>query len=898
MEATDFSIIEENKENIPLSRGGKSFKILSEVFTEKKRTQHENSDKQQQLISEEIEDIKNTSLNDQKEYDIATNITNSSDNGLENKLAEYEKRISELDLKEEDDPLELYYEYCKLRLEINTKGEGDEGLIRTLESSVKKFLGYKQYRDDIRYLKLWLWYIKYIRENKETVYKYMFKKGIGQNLALFYEEMARFYCTELVKYDKADKIYCIGIERKAQPLQRLKTKYQNFIKYIGSKSEGGMQVDGNNDQRNGFGGSGSGSGSGSGNVNLERKVLGVKVMGSMGGIAKSVDSNVLGKREYFPMDGSGGGGGSSIGTSNRERNGGKLRVLMEESNEEGFLDEKVEESNENSVENGGDSWKEIGTDKSRRKENIAIATQWKGIKLETQKSNSDLASYKRKKFKVFQQDEEEENERESGRGKENERETTKIKSGDKMSVKVELFFTNEAEHSIGIENSGTYRSFEEYRSERSKYRYIKWKKVDDDDVTSHMIMAKKEIQQMFEQGSKKINREWKNQNGSGSNSGKSRSENNYQKEEIDEEKGNKQELEEDDEDEEEEEEEEMNPAIDNGDYEFTSGPVIPHEQLRDKRLGLTLAEKQRLMMTVGNTITGIRETNITDENVIKNDEPPRVEARFDVGRKRDGYVYAKMSENETIFNPFWPLAEEVMNAMLDELSEPIERYPGFVDNHDLHSSTMNISRVREGNTEQVLVSPEILSSGVQVVFALRQNEHETVGGGLVKEYSVVKQLDKGGNSTVFLVKTKSTETKTGEQEGKAMVLKCENKVNVWEFYIAHSIRDRIHNQFEDGDQNKSKNSKRIENIMSGFLLPTRIYEYSDRTILEMDALCHGSLLDAVNRISELVGLKAYNIQSQSQGQSKINISIKNQYEQEKYIDGDNGSGAGDCDGFA
>lgn len=90
-----------------------------------------------------------------------------------------------------EDPLEVHHQYAKFALENYTAGASTASkLVPLLEASTRRFLDYAQYRNDARYLRLWSLYASNT-EDPEMCYRFLFAKGIGEELAILYEEYAK-----------------------------------------------------------------------------------------------------------------------------------------------------------------------------------------------------------------------------------------------------------------------------------------------------------------------------------------------------------------------------------------------------------------------------------------------------------------------------------------------------------------------------------------------------------------------------------------------------------------------------------------------------------------------------------------------------------------------------------
>lgn len=126
-----------------------------------------------------------------------------------------------------DDPLDVYIRYIHWTEANYPQGHNQESDLRgLLEETTARFEKHTQYKNDARYLRCWIQYIQYADQPKQ-VYRELMNKGIGQDLALFYETYGDYLerCGEM---DEASRIFKMGIEREAQPLNRLRRHQEAF----------------------------------------------------------------------------------------------------------------------------------------------------------------------------------------------------------------------------------------------------------------------------------------------------------------------------------------------------------------------------------------------------------------------------------------------------------------------------------------------------------------------------------------------------------------------------------------------------------------------------------------------------------------------------------------------
>lgn len=114
----------------------------------------------------------------------------------ESKLAATRNRLRinvEIAMEDEDgDPLEAYCRLVYWTLENYPQGHSAEsGLLELLEEATRVLKDDRdgKWRNDLKYLKLWLLYASYV-EKPTIVYKFLVANDIGTEFALLYEEHA------------------------------------------------------------------------------------------------------------------------------------------------------------------------------------------------------------------------------------------------------------------------------------------------------------------------------------------------------------------------------------------------------------------------------------------------------------------------------------------------------------------------------------------------------------------------------------------------------------------------------------------------------------------------------------------------------------------------------------
>lgn len=193
----DFEVIEGQKENIQSIPSGRSARALANLYSV--------SQLQPQLTPTPSD---TTNLNDANRQ-------------------EFEAELSSI--AESDDPLDIFDRYVKWTLDAYPSAQAtkESQLLPLLERATKTFLNNTQYKNDPRYLKLWLIYIRSFSDAPRETFAFLARHNIGESLALFYEEFAA-WLEGAGRWQQAEEIYNMGIQREARPAARLLRKYNEF----------------------------------------------------------------------------------------------------------------------------------------------------------------------------------------------------------------------------------------------------------------------------------------------------------------------------------------------------------------------------------------------------------------------------------------------------------------------------------------------------------------------------------------------------------------------------------------------------------------------------------------------------------------------------------------------
>jgi checkpoint serine/threonine-protein kinase len=153
---------------------------------------------------------------------------------------EYEQEL--LSISDSDDPLDIYNRYVKWTLNAYPSAQAtpESQLRPLLERATKAFQSESIYKNDPRYLKLWLTYIRFFSDAPKETFAYLARHSIGDGLALYYEEFAA-WLESAGRWMQAEEIYKLGIEREARPAERLLRKFGEFQKRLEARPQIGEE---------------------------------------------------------------------------------------------------------------------------------------------------------------------------------------------------------------------------------------------------------------------------------------------------------------------------------------------------------------------------------------------------------------------------------------------------------------------------------------------------------------------------------------------------------------------------------------------------------------------------------------------------------------------------------
>ncbi|KAG6830030.1 hypothetical protein H0H87_009493 [Tephrocybe sp. NHM501043] len=251
-----------------------------------------------------------------------------------------------LDDEEDGDPLEAYCRLVYWTVENYPQGPSVEsGLLELLEEATRVLKDDRggRWRGDLKYLKLWLLYASFV-ERPILIYRFLIANEIGTDFALLYEEYAAVLERDS-RRKEADDAYSLGIARRAEPLDRLKARRDDFQKRMMSNTLPPAAVASTAVPMRPVLGSGSRSGTGAAGLTSSR----------------SISST---------------GSSSSRTTSNPS-----LQIFVDPSGSESVA-----------AEASANTWTDLGTRKTRIKENVPETKKFAGTTLKQAGRSKRIAS--------------------------------------------------------------------------------------------------------------------------------------------------------------------------------------------------------------------------------------------------------------------------------------------------------------------------------------------------------------------------------------------------------------------------------------------------------------------------------------------------------------------------
>ncbi|KAF8409864.1 hypothetical protein HHK36_002382 [Tetracentron sinense] len=151
-----------------------------------------------------------------------------TDNHIRKSLLENRRGLIEaIDEYAGEDPLQPWLECIKWVQEVFPSGGDCSGLVVIYEQCVRTFWHVERYKDDLRYLKVWLEYAENCAD-AEVIFSFLDANKIGQTHSMFYMSHA-LHMESKNKLKIANGIFNLGMARNAQPRENLEDAYKKFL---------------------------------------------------------------------------------------------------------------------------------------------------------------------------------------------------------------------------------------------------------------------------------------------------------------------------------------------------------------------------------------------------------------------------------------------------------------------------------------------------------------------------------------------------------------------------------------------------------------------------------------------------------------------------------------------
>ncbi|KAM5556736.1 hypothetical protein ABKV19_024232 [Rosa sericea] len=103
----------------------------------------------------------------------------------------------------------------------------EDKLPRFLQKCAQSFQSDERYRNDPRYLRVWLKLMDFVEDPRELL-RTMEANRIGTKHPLFYQAYALYY-EKNKKFEEAEKMYHLGVQNHADPIEELEKAYEQFL---------------------------------------------------------------------------------------------------------------------------------------------------------------------------------------------------------------------------------------------------------------------------------------------------------------------------------------------------------------------------------------------------------------------------------------------------------------------------------------------------------------------------------------------------------------------------------------------------------------------------------------------------------------------------------------------
>ncbi|KAK9270482.1 hypothetical protein L1049_026062 [Liquidambar formosana] len=261
-----------------------------------------------------------------------------TDYQLKNFLLDKRRRLIEaIDEYKGDDPLQPWLECIKWVQESFPPGGDCSGLVVIYEQCVRTFWHDNRYKDDLRYLKVWLEYAENCVD-AEVIYSFLDANKIGHTHSVFYISYA-LHMEAKNKIRSANEIFNRGMASNAQPREKLEAAYKKYFARSMRRSKATEEEDSTENR-------------------LPVRSFG-SVLASGENRRQTTENSDLVRKKLKP-----------------ERAHVAPLTIFKDTNADITLGHQPE-----LLKTGLNSWNNLGTQKERNKENNAIPTKWTSYKV-------------------------------------------------------------------------------------------------------------------------------------------------------------------------------------------------------------------------------------------------------------------------------------------------------------------------------------------------------------------------------------------------------------------------------------------------------------------------------------------------------------------------------------
>ncbi|KAJ6350400.1 hypothetical protein OIU78_006548 [Salix suchowensis] len=135
--------------------------------------------------------------------------------------------ISDIKSYNGNDPLLPWLRGIKKLKECLLPDALKQKLPRFLQKCTQSFESDRRYRNDLRYLRVWLQLMDYVNDPRSLLTT-METNRIGTKRSLFYQAYALYY-EKMKKFEEAENMFRFGVQNLAEPVDELQKSYEQFL---------------------------------------------------------------------------------------------------------------------------------------------------------------------------------------------------------------------------------------------------------------------------------------------------------------------------------------------------------------------------------------------------------------------------------------------------------------------------------------------------------------------------------------------------------------------------------------------------------------------------------------------------------------------------------------------